>query len=739
MIFGAARAGPAMGDKRFTNNRDWDSQFDVQVKSEQQHDDLPQLALVTLRAGNKQRLFQNAIGAAEKSTEKTRALMARLEHFDPSTAQHFGYKSVAISEAPLRLLRSISKRTKAANGLKKIMGRSETGIGRSNSMISCSISDISFSSYIALSYCWHDQDWTPAPQCRRHEDYPISIRMLRALLDLRQSQDEGVWIDAVCIDQDNPKEKVHAIGSMDLIYKSARIVVVILEDVCLPDTYAQMIQILLAKGQDGEPCYNKSLPPVPYAFDRLVSSRWFSRSWCFHEFQMAVHSLFLVPTETGFIRLTMTDLANLHSISSAQRTPSQLLTEVSVRAFEILLRSYWYKNVKRWERRSPMAQFNGIIGLKSSHETDKIGIAINVAGLQLYYAGPEMSVHQCRWVLAMLALAAGDLTTLCGAGPAIRLSADTDALSWLRWYNHFEDTTASLSDPTFSRPSHIVSIDPEHIVLDLFILEQCRFHNPSTNSILIATAFLDRHSDDFKSYPWMPKDSKSSLSQQGRRRLIEVLACALDCGLRWFVESITYNKDVASEMEWRIFDSDMWPLVADLLFEAYPLEESIISSFTNEQKRSVSQYLYFTMCLVDIPIAESEYESGLFNSSHPKCVRLDLGTDRGKALTFVGSGEIRFPQGPIAVPAALNSPVCATMDRLWFLRPQEGSTKSEWSILEKIRLVTLQPLEEDRRNIIFRPAQTIRGETHRNQSSNSYSADIGRGPHAYLENSCEDA
>ena len=40
---------------------------------------------------------------------------------------------------------------------------------------------------------------------------------------------EGVWIDALCINQDDKAEKVKAIVSMDLVYKCARLVIVALE------------------------------------------------------------------------------------------------------------------------------------------------------------------------------------------------------------------------------------------------------------------------------------------------------------------------------------------------------------------------------------------------------------------------------------------------------------------------------------------------------------------------------
>src|SRR5437773_5998010 len=47
------------------------------------------------------------------------------------------------------------------------------------------------------------------------------------LLRLRERQrGRSIWIDAVCIDQENTKEKVPQINMMDRIYKSAKTVLV---------------------------------------------------------------------------------------------------------------------------------------------------------------------------------------------------------------------------------------------------------------------------------------------------------------------------------------------------------------------------------------------------------------------------------------------------------------------------------------------------------------------------------
>lgn len=125
--------------------------LNLEINPEPEHDDL-QLNLVTLTLQNKQRLFQDAIESSEKSMENTRALLANMEQFDPSTAQRFGFKNVAISQAPFRLLRSTPKRTKAITRLERFLKNPEAAKGRSHIMSTSSTSDTTFKSFIALSY-----------------------------------------------------------------------------------------------------------------------------------------------------------------------------------------------------------------------------------------------------------------------------------------------------------------------------------------------------------------------------------------------------------------------------------------------------------------------------------------------------------------------------------------------------------------------------------------------------------
>ena len=44
---------------------------------------------------------------------------------------------------------------------------------------------------------------------------------------------------------------------------------------------------------------------------------------------------------------------------------------------------------------------------------------------------------------------------------------------------------------------------------------------------------------------------------------------------------------------------------------------------------------------------------------------------------------------------ALKGVLCTTMERLWLLKPRNEDVNGDWRIVEKIKPVTVQPLEED--------------------------------------------
>lgn len=75
-------------------------------------------------------------------------------------------------------------------------------------------------SYTALSYVWGDPGDTRPITIHGHE-VQVTKNLAEALYQLRSDQTGPLWVDALCINQDNEDEKNHQVHRMSKIYRSA--------------------------------------------------------------------------------------------------------------------------------------------------------------------------------------------------------------------------------------------------------------------------------------------------------------------------------------------------------------------------------------------------------------------------------------------------------------------------------------------------------------------------------------
>ncbi|KAK4032503.1 heterokaryon incompatibility protein-domain-containing protein [Parachaetomium inaequale] len=133
------------------------------------------------------------------------AMMANL---NPTPTATFSYDSLSREDRELRLVRFSN--SASSTEVELILHR-------------VSLNDPP--SYHALSYVWGDP--TPTRSIRVNgRPLPVAHNLHQALLDVRRGGDaqEWLWVDAICINQDNPEERSRQVAQMGHIFGRAALV-----------------------------------------------------------------------------------------------------------------------------------------------------------------------------------------------------------------------------------------------------------------------------------------------------------------------------------------------------------------------------------------------------------------------------------------------------------------------------------------------------------------------------------
>jgi hypothetical protein len=132
-------------------------------------------------------------------------------------------------------------------------------------------SDKSCHPYEALSYTWGSGD-TPKSIAVNDQNLHITQNLYTALLRLQDHLcSRVIWIDAICIDQGNGKEKEHQIPLMTEIYAKARRVVVWLGEV--EDDSDQALEEIRLTAEGATARFSSP------AISKLLQRPWFERIW----------------------------------------------------------------------------------------------------------------------------------------------------------------------------------------------------------------------------------------------------------------------------------------------------------------------------------------------------------------------------------------------------------------------------------------------------------------------------
>ncbi|KAF2098852.1 hypothetical protein NA57DRAFT_76089 [Rhizodiscina lignyota] len=591
-------------------------------------------------------------------------------------------------------------------------------------------------SFLAVSYCWHANDWTVVSRLFESVDparweLPLSPPMISAILSLATCDDEGIWIDQICVNQSNEDEKKNAIENMDTIFRNARVVGISIEDVNISETQECALEIFSVTQESAlETIFSHNLDeerrnkeeiqkaPKPITLGLvedvvaagqlerrhiggLVSyinsffcARWFSRAWCVHEYQLNSQRKFIIPghdhkyitfdysffgdlyseVENLFPRSLSDELCNHSGFLSflwgpRLRTPDDSYTSSSI--FEMC---YLVENAR------------------CSRLEDKISIACNINGLPLRFNGSVSGRWECMKLLALLALSAGDASVLGCEGEPCECSKFSGHFSWLQWpgfrpgkgndlrlvaENYAWTTLCSRYMQKMNAEHQIKSINEQSIMMDLL-----QFHGnlkePTTTGYFRAANFIQRFGKLEQHLKSSDDDNHLKLAFQFG---LHNIAHIVDFGYTWFLKSFrTMSRSFLDRVE-NIYERHS-PLLEDVFNEGSDSFEMLFRAnngrprqLSGEAPEQIAMYLSFMLLGL---------EAGDFidnDDTDTMVVRgIRLGADHEFGIVYLDREYLaRYSQGDdmiLAIPAALNTPDAIGVKRVWVLQRLDGRSKS---------------------------------------------------------------
>ncbi|KAF7557461.1 hypothetical protein G7Z17_g674 [Cylindrodendrum hubeiense] len=201
--------------------------------------------------------------------------------------------------------------------------------------------------YEALSYAWGGT-WRPEEITLNGCTAKVTENLHTALQHLRsEHRDRVLWVDAICIDQDNEKERGHQVGQMKNIYANAEQVIIWLGRSngsinLLMDSMNQVHSKAISTGQNwrqSSECWQIAWPIVQHqlggthhtelnaqvgeAFQQLLRRPWFRRVWVIQEVASARAASIMCGWKTISTR-TFTQIPPLLKITPDAHTQAVL-------------------------------------------------------------------------------------------------------------------------------------------------------------------------------------------------------------------------------------------------------------------------------------------------------------------------------------------------------------------------------------------------------------------------------
>ncbi|USP81766.1 hypothetical protein yc1106_09040 [Curvularia clavata] len=622
------------------------------------------------------------------------------------------------------------------------------------------INDVNFhgeeEGYIALSYCRKQAAVTtprrvltpigdlPFGWLKEVEHFPLptTSALFQAVVRERD-MGEGLWFDQVCVEQEDEAERNAALGIIDNVYKNARAVVVVLDDIVVSPDEEQFLRCYVEQYNysqvplDQQP--NMGLqPPFMQQYEvlnilvqRILSSEWFDRAWCAHEMRMGRSHVFLVPCLRHYeddiqtvLRFTGAFFTHLLSLASEVSNFPPALSAKLHSLLQFFQQQDTFSKSNMYDLRTPDSQHYPTPTKTCSISTvadtfrmraggnprlpeylrrldanrDKTGIALNASGLPLALAPPNPFSRpnledECLRSLLLVGIAARDPVTLCTVGTPLQLH--DGSTSWLCRPTSL-DLNSSQTPPHFPRQTtQIVQATDgraEYAQLDLIFLDLP--HRTAPSPSFPAHVSRARMLIDLCVQYQIPGSGLWGFSQAPhhprtpalRNIFIQTLACVFQCGPRFVLDVLSSMQDAnAPRME---------PYVIEMLLNPQLILQNYI--LLAEGQASLASLVHFLSMLITSGIP---WPSGASERTHGPLI-ISAPTSSSPAYGYAGppsqgvSKAIIFAPFEhsktllIAVPKAVQNTEYRGLARGWILtsmNPYTGGLKPtvSWTLQSK--------------------------------------------------------
>ncbi|OCK75023.1 hypothetical protein K432DRAFT_386457 [Lepidopterella palustris CBS 459.81] len=546
--------------------------------------------LVKLSSANKQSLLYGASQRVIQRQGGTEIVLKRLHQLNSELAAQFQLKQDALADLTLRMICSTDA---------DIVHDSNANVP----------------AYFAVSYCWHNSSWKAVEAAQPLTKWGVSQPMANKILSLRNSKDEGVWVDRICINQDDETEKKIAIGSMDVIYRACRRLLILLEDVQLNQTeesvglkYATLYEnmclaVRLLSDAEKSSFINwywhldaSDVPAVMEFAMKMLGARWYSRAWCAHEIRVNEHSkinnpLFLCFGANGGVlsfefRFVHFLAYHLHQPSAnAVHKDIPYGMDVSAALGDTSCTTLFQRMVRinrllpgHDPRISLLDHLSTISSFGCQELPDLCAIAMNTAEIPLVFKGTVQSLENISYISSLIVLASGDVSPLLLQATKLQM-LDSSGKKFISWADQpYKGPHEMRVETPF--PLSISSATAKYIELDILLVKG-RPMKVADEFMEMAHSILEKHAlrgngnmfgvEDLSFTEPLVKTAIDFMNASVNFNWYQVLlGSALECGIDWMMRLPNVLEKETNSGEWdhgkfNGFDSSFADAAADLL------------------------------------------------------------------------------------------------------------------------------------------------------------------------------